>query len=263
LASLVSALPSAAFCRARSASSRPRLRQPQRQVVQRQELEPGGDQRRRDEREQLSTMARSLLRRARRHEVPLVLISSVARDKYDAERPTLAAFKGSGDIEYTLDAGLVVRIAAESPEDYERLRRAEDEIPLELRPEPRPRGRPPERPLTGNLVPTYPRNQVSRGSDPPNVLFRRILAVPLASRPLRERRDPPRRASPCESARLVASSPGAAASGRAGSAPVRGQRSRAPARPWPARPRSRAAGTARPDRTGCPPAAASGLAGTR
>ncbi|MGH2498932.1 MAG: DnaB-like helicase C-terminal domain-containing protein, partial [Candidatus Limnocylindria bacterium] len=98
-----------------------------------QELEPGVDQRRRDEREQLSTMARALLRLARRHEVPLVIISSVARDKYDAERPTLAAFKGSGDIEYTLDAGLVVRIAADSPEDYERLRRGEeDEIPLEL-----------------------------------------------------------------------------------------------------------------------------------
>jgi replicative DNA helicase len=98
-----------------------------------QELEPGSDQRRRDEREQLSTMARALLRLARRHEVPLVIISSVARDKYDSERPTLAAFKGSGDIEYTLDAGLVVRIAADSPEDYERLRRGEeDEIPLEL-----------------------------------------------------------------------------------------------------------------------------------
>jgi hypothetical protein len=98
-----------------------------------QELEPGADQRRGDEREQLSTMARALLRLARRHEVPLVIISSVARDKYDAERPTLAAFKGSGDIEYTLDAGLVLRIAADSPEDYERLRRGEeDEIPLEL-----------------------------------------------------------------------------------------------------------------------------------
>lgn len=98
-----------------------------------QDLRPSEQQRRRDEREQLSAIARSLLRLARRHEVPLVIISSVARDKYETERPTIAAFKGSGDIEYTLDAGLVLRVGATSQEDYDRLRNGdEDEIPLEL-----------------------------------------------------------------------------------------------------------------------------------
>jgi replicative DNA helicase len=98
-----------------------------------QDLQPGLDQRRRDEREQLSTIARSLQRLARCHAVPLVTISSVARDKYDSDRPTIAAFKGSGDIEYTLDAGLFLGLAADGPEDYERLRLGdEDEPPLEL-----------------------------------------------------------------------------------------------------------------------------------
>jgi hypothetical protein len=97
-----------------------------------QDLQPGLDQRRRDEREQLSVISRSLLRLARRHHVPLLIISSVARDKYDTERPTIAAFKGSGDIEYTLDAGLV-RLAAEDADHYERLRDGdEDQLPLEL-----------------------------------------------------------------------------------------------------------------------------------
>jgi len=98
-----------------------------------QDLQPGGEQHRRDEREQLSTIARALLRLARRHDVPLFIISSVARDKYDSEQPTIAAFKGSGDIEYTLDAGFVLRLAASDDAEWERLRNGEeDELPLEL-----------------------------------------------------------------------------------------------------------------------------------
>lgn len=99
-----------------------------------QDLQPEAKHRGRDEREQLSATARSLLRLARRHAVPMLIISSVARDKYTVERPTLAAFKGSGDIEYTLDAGLVLRFGG-SADEQERMTREEwSELPLELHP---------------------------------------------------------------------------------------------------------------------------------
>lgn len=97
-----------------------------------QDLQPEPQQRGRDEREQLSATARALLRLARRHAVPLLIISSVARDKYTVDRPTLAAFKGSGDIEYTLDAGLVLRFGG-TPDEHERMAREEwERLPLEL-----------------------------------------------------------------------------------------------------------------------------------
>jgi len=99
-----------------------------------QDLQPDVKHRGRDEREQLSATARSLLRLARRQAVPMLIISSVARDKYTSERPTLAAFKGSGDIEYTLDAGMVLRFGGDG-EDQERMLRGEwSELPLELHP---------------------------------------------------------------------------------------------------------------------------------
>jgi hypothetical protein len=64
----------------------------------------------------------------------MLIVSSVARDKYSVERPTLAAFKGSGDIEYTLDCGLVLRFGG-SAEEQERMTREEwSELPLELHP---------------------------------------------------------------------------------------------------------------------------------
>lgn len=99
-----------------------------------QDLQPEAKHRGRDEREQLSATARALLRLARRQAVPMLIISSVARDKYTSERPTLAAFKGSGDIEYTLDAGMVLRFGGDA-EDQERMLREEwAELPLELHP---------------------------------------------------------------------------------------------------------------------------------
>ncbi len=99
-----------------------------------QDLQPESKHRGRDEREQLSATARALLRLARRHAVPMLIISSVPRDKYTAERPTLATFKGSGDIDYTLDAGLVLRFGG-LPEEQERMQREEwTELPLELHP---------------------------------------------------------------------------------------------------------------------------------
>ena len=99
-----------------------------------QDLQPEPKHRGRDEREQLSATARALLRLARRHAVPMLIVSSVARDKYSVERPTLAAFKGSGDIEYTLDCGLVLRFGG-SAEEQERMTREEwSELPLELHP---------------------------------------------------------------------------------------------------------------------------------
>lgn len=96
-----------------------------------QRLRPPESQSRYEANRQISMAGLGLRQIARDLSAPVVAISSVNRQSYD-KAPSLEAFKGSGDLEYDADACLLLRLAASSDEQAQRMAEGTGVVPVQL-----------------------------------------------------------------------------------------------------------------------------------
>ncbi|MCC7078654.1 MAG: AAA family ATPase [Acidimicrobiia bacterium] len=97
-----------------------------------QEMRPPDRERSKDERIQIARSGLTLRQLARDMGVPVIVISSINRVSYQTT-PNLAAFKGSGDLEYQADTALLLRVRAASDEEAAAMTEKDwHAIPLEL-----------------------------------------------------------------------------------------------------------------------------------
>ncbi len=96
-----------------------------------QRLRPPESQSRYEASRQISMAGLGRRQIARDVSAPVVAISSVSRQSYD-RKPSLEAFKGSGDREYDADACLLLRLHASDDEQAQRMAEGTGVVPVEL-----------------------------------------------------------------------------------------------------------------------------------